>query len=136
MFGSTFELITQAASNSIFVFCFCNLIIAMILIASNSKQGHNCNQDRQVPISIVTNTCTNGKHAAVKHLFGGNKMVLEDSRVSNAQETPMAKDKGSDNCDDYKKDNENDEFRRRVEEFIDKVNRGWKAESLRTSYVV
>ncbi|EEF34711.1 conserved hypothetical protein [Ricinus communis] len=57
-------------------------------------------------------------------------MLLEDSKVSNAQETPMAKDKGSDNCDDYKKNNENDEFRRRVEESIDKVNRGWKAESI------
>ena len=135
MFDSTLELITWVACNSIFAFCFCNLIIAVILIASKSKQGPNCNQESHVvPFSTptkTTNTCTNGNEAVVaKHSLEGNKMLIDVSRASDAHETPITKDEENDNGDGNK-DDESDEFRRRVEEFINKVNRGWKAESMR-----
>lgn len=38
--------------------------------------------------------------------------------------------------DEGNEDEEVDELRRRVEEFIEKINRGWKAEMLTTSLLV
>ncbi|KAJ6417786.1 hypothetical protein OIU84_001214 [Salix udensis] len=54
MFESTMELIIQAASNSLVIFCFCNLIIVMILMGS--KPGSDFGQESGIPRSMVTMT--------------------------------------------------------------------------------
>ncbi|KAJ9164089.1 hypothetical protein P3X46_023704 [Hevea brasiliensis] len=130
MFDSTLELITQVASNSLFIFCFCNLIIVIILMGS--KPSPNNDQESEVRISSVDNTYSDKKQETVaKHLaLGGNKRLIDVAAPSNAREAPAGSNK------ENAHDDENDEFRRRVEEFIYKVNRGWKAESLRTSCLV
>ncbi|KAJ4844030.1 hypothetical protein Tsubulata_024662 [Turnera subulata] len=170
MFDSMLELISQAASNSLFIFFFCNLIIVMILIGS--KSGPNFDQESQIPISIVTYRETSvkqGQETVARHSFhgtnmfevsqvtepptkaehsldldgnkmlaelptkaehslnfDGNKMLTEVCRESKAPESPS---------DDRDQENgeEDDELRRRVEEFIQKVNREWREELLRTS---
>uniref|UniRef100_A0A2C9WFP2 Uncharacterized protein n=1 Tax=Manihot esculenta TaxID=3983 RepID=A0A2C9WFP2_MANES len=111
---STLETITQAASNSLFIFCFCNLIILIVLITA-SKPASFCYQKSQVPVLTVANGYINvNQSTTTKHFLDVNKS-------SNAAEARI-----HENAND-----EDDEFRRKVEEFIDKINRGWKEELLR-----
>ncbi|OAY48176.1 hypothetical protein MANES_06G137900v8 [Manihot esculenta] len=125
MFHFTFELITQVASNSLFIFCFCNLIIVVILVGSKPSTVNG--QESQVRFSSAYRRQeTVAKHSAIE----GTKMIIDVTQASNAQKAPATAGSNKENADD------NDEFRRRVEEFIDKVNRGWKAESMRTSCLV
>ncbi|KAF3433110.1 hypothetical protein FNV43_RR24212 [Rhamnella rubrinervis] len=140
MFDSTFDLINQIASNSLFVFCFCNLIIVIILIGS--KLGSNIDQQSEIPLSMVTNRSTNDKqsvNARVPH--GYEEEVIESklvSEVSNAQKAlgndnktgSEAENKAEDDDGD---EDDDDELRKRVEEFIEMVNKGWKAEMLKSS---
>ena len=136
MFESTVELIAQAASNSLVIFCFCNLIIVMILMAS--KPVSNFGQESEIPQSTVTKTHTKVKEdvLAMPSLDGNkrpsldeDKMSTDDGRVSVALEEPTGDDVEEENGNDNEEDE--DELRRRVEEFISKVNHGWRAESSR-----
>ncbi|KDP22387.1 hypothetical protein JCGZ_26218 [Jatropha curcas] len=125
MFDFTLELIARAASNSLIVFCFCNLIVVLILVGS--KPGPNPHKKTQVPLLKVNNLNANRKQELLvaKHSVGGNNMLINFNQGSKFfREAPVAvNENGNGNH------NDNDEFRRRVEEFIDKVNRGWKTES-------
>ncbi|KAE8100236.1 hypothetical protein FH972_018156 [Carpinus fangiana] len=137
MLDYMFELITQAASNHLFIFCFCNLIIAIVLVGSKptSKIGHAA----EIPISLVINTRTNRNPGAdSKQLFYDKETLRNVNQVSCSQEAPVddgreengnGSNKNEDEDDDD--DDDDDELRRKVEEFIEKVNKGWKAEILR-----
>ncbi|KAJ6882915.1 hypothetical protein NC651_029251 [Populus alba x Populus x berolinensis] len=131
MFESTVELIAQAASNSLVIFCFCNLIIVMILMGS--KPVSNFGQESEIPQSMVTKTHTKVKEDILAMpSLDGNKMSTDDGRVSDITlEEPTGDDDEEENGNDNEEDEDEDELRRRVEEFISKVNHGWRAESSR-----
>ncbi|KAK3220924.1 hypothetical protein Dsin_014894 [Dipteronia sinensis] len=144
MIGSTLELINQAASNSLFIFCFCNLIILMIFMGSKPVDS-NFEQEGEVPqtLPVQTTTCENAKQGGKSmSSFDGSKILMEVKEAQNVQEEPADDDKeenssssggSNSSSDDHEED---DEFRRRVEEFIEKGYRGWKAELMRTSRLV
>ncbi|XVE58679.1 hypothetical protein DITRI_Ditri04bG0188100 [Diplodiscus trichospermus] len=129
---STWDLMSQAVSNNLYVFCLFNLIIVIILMGS--KHGSNLDQDYEIPPS----TPIYGKRdMEVKQLLHRSELTKDTSRVSSAKETAMEDSKGNrndcnaNNMDDTDKDDEeDDELKRRVEEFIAKVNREWRAEKL------
>ncbi|XP_062159209.1 uncharacterized protein LOC133866637 [Alnus glutinosa] len=135
MFDSMFELITQAASNHLFIFCFCNLIIAFVLVGS--KPTPKIGRAGEIPLSLVINTRTNRNPGTDSKLISyDDKETLRDvNQVSCSQEAPPVDDReenGNRNFQEEGEDHDDDELRRRVEEFIEKVNRGWKAEILRS----
>ncbi|EEF48488.1 conserved hypothetical protein [Ricinus communis] len=133
MFVSTLQLIAQLASNPLYIFCFCNLMIIVIILIGSSS-GSIYDEESQVPLSRVSNACSNAKHSTpIMHQLDVNEMVSVDlSKQSNPAETqaPICQEKRSYENKEKNYNNEEDdvEFRRRVEEFIDKVNRGWRAE--------
>ncbi|KAK9147568.1 hypothetical protein Scep_006325 [Stephania cephalantha] len=110
MLDSIVEFIPLGASNSLQVFCFCNLIIAILLVSnwkpsSVSPDGHNV-ETQEMNIVVSTNPKT----------------------VSADTENPELDDQ---DCDENVEENEDeDELRRRIEEFIEKVNKGWREEKL------
>ncbi|KAJ6375109.1 hypothetical protein OIU77_000141 [Salix suchowensis] len=132
MFESTVELIIQAASNSLVIFCFCNLIIVMILMGS--KPGSNFGQESGIPRSMVTMTRTMVKEdVPAKSSPDGNKKPsldepTADRKVSITLEEPAGGDDEEESGNDNEEAEDEDELRRRVEEFINKVNHGWKTE--------
>ncbi|KAJ6748100.1 TRANSMEMBRANE PROTEIN [Salix purpurea] len=132
MFESTVELIIQAASNSLVIFCFCNLIIVMILMGS--KPGSDFGQESGIPRSMVTRTRAMVKEdvPAKPSLDGNKKPSLDEStadgKVSIALEEPTGGDDEEESGNDNEEAEDEDELRRRVEEFISKVNHGWKTE--------
>ncbi|KAK9985638.1 hypothetical protein SO802_030589 [Lithocarpus litseifolius] len=70
--------------------------------------------------------------------FDDNKMLGNVDEVSYSHEAPVVDKEESGNIHHNKDeeeddDDDDDELRRRVEEFIEKVNKEWKAESLRSS---
>uniref|UniRef100_A0A6N2KBH8 DUF4408 domain-containing protein n=1 Tax=Salix viminalis TaxID=40686 RepID=A0A6N2KBH8_SALVM len=124
MFESTMELIIQAASNSLVIFCFCNLIIVMILMGS--KPGSDFGQESGIPRSMVTMTRT-----MVKEDVPAKPSLDEstaDRKVSITLEEPSGGDDEEESGNDNEEAEDEDELRRRVEEFISKVNHGWKKE--------
>lgn len=99
----------------------------MILMVS--KSASNFDQESKVPLSKVTaNKDTNNFKQGImaKHSPNGNGMLTDVSQVPN---TPEAAADGNQENDS---DNEDDELKRKIEEFINKVNEGWKAEFVRT----
>lgn len=136
MLVSTLDLLTQAASNSLYVFCFCNLIIVMIFVGS--KPGSYIDQESEIPHSKVTYTISNEKqvdHDAKCEQKGvASSSIVISSEVSNAKKELASDEKAG--IDDQIVGNNDDELRRRVEEFIEKVNKEWKAELLRTSHLI
>ncbi|PRQ59885.1 hypothetical protein RchiOBHm_Chr1g0375111 [Rosa chinensis] len=140
MLVSTLDMLTQAASNSLYVFCFCNLIIVMIVVGS--KPGSYFDQESELPRSKVTYTITSDKqvdHDANCEQMGiTSSSVVINSEVSNAKKELASDEKAgfdeqivvSNECDN------DDELRRRAEEFIKKVNREWRAELLTNSHLI
>ncbi|KAE9617220.1 hypothetical protein Lal_00034825 [Lupinus albus] len=141
MLDSILEFITQAASSSAFIFCFCNLIIVIILV--DMKPSLSIHQESEILLSMDTNP-TKKQETEPKH-------IVQEAQVSQVQEpkeaeldeeakTLAAKNiemKGNDDWSNEEEEREeveeDDELKRRVEEFIEKVNRGWKQELLSTS---
>ncbi|KAI4351871.1 hypothetical protein L6164_006176 [Bauhinia variegata] len=145
MIDSILEFITKAASSSAFIFCFCNLIIVIILI--DLKPSLSFDQGSEISLSMIRNKAAKDKQEKnSKYPVEENKPDPEAGEVSAPQEG-LAVDKieneDSDNCsneekedkedEDEDEDEDDDELKRRVEEFIEKVNKGWKAEMLGTS---
>ncbi|XAR66166.1 hypothetical protein NMG60_11012286 [Bertholletia excelsa] len=116
MFSFTLELITTAASNSLLIFCFCNLIIAILLIGG-SRPASGFQQRSKNAIEETNSTCSSNKNAVENGGELSNEEAVTDEEEDN-------------------KDEEDEELRRRVEEFIDKINRGWQAEKLMTSLLI
>ncbi|XP_056170908.1 uncharacterized protein LOC115673671 [Syzygium oleosum] len=137
MLDLTAELVAQAASNSLVVFCFCNLLIVIILMSP--KPSLDFDERSELHLTVVT-----------------HDGVLDEQRIDIEQPPEdeetwpevmqlcvcenLEKEGGSyngkgedDNEDDGESNNDDDdELRRRIEAFIDKVNREWKEEKLRT----
>lgn len=139
MFESTLELVTSTASSSLFVFCFCNLIIVIIILVG-SKPSSNFDHQSEIPIGVVTtNPYTNyNQDMKTKHVYKEEQEVNESmvvSKVSKAKKEISDEGKSNNKDIDEKEDND-DKLRRRVEEFIERVNRGWKAELMRNKNLV
>ncbi|RDX98654.1 hypothetical protein CR513_18385, partial [Mucuna pruriens] len=125
MLDSVLEFISRAASSSALVFCFCNLIIVIILVdlkpslsihqgseipqnSGNQKQGANSK-------SIVEKDTTSLPQAEeVSHV------VEEAEAVENIEIEGNEEEEKEDDHDDEDNDDNDDELRRRVEEFIKK----------------
>ncbi|CAN0902599.1 hypothetical protein LINGRAHAP2_LOCUS22063 [Linum grandiflorum] len=133
----TMEIITQAASSPIWVFLFCNVIIVTILVSSKPPPSHphpTCSEIRHVSISGAF-----ARHA----LFSGDenrvvsnskpecsKIEFERREEDDDVEEEEVIEKGD--CDEL----EEDELRKRIEEFIEKTNKEWRAELIRGSKLV
>ncbi|KAK7344071.1 hypothetical protein VNO77_13314 [Canavalia gladiata] len=122
MLDSVLEYITEAASSYAFIFCFCNLIIVIILVDLKPKLSFDLG--REIPLIMLTNTGMQETNS---------KCLVNNNTLSPQAKEEVAVDKveteGNGNCNRE----EDDELRRRVEEFIERVNKGWKAEYLSTS---
>ena len=99
-----------------------------------SKSSSELGQQGEIPLSVVINRCTDHKQGTYgKQVFDDNKMLTNVDEVSYFHEAPVVDKEESGNIHHNKDEEEDDdELRRRVEEFIEKVNKEWKAESLRS----
>ena len=111
-FSSTMDLISHVLSNSLFIFCFCNLIILTILVSSkpisNKTKGER--ESQSSPSQVNYNHKNNTKVTR-----GQNKAEADPDHRGNDEDNHYGSD-------------DKDELRKRVEEFIEKANKGWKAE--------
>ncbi|KAJ4952391.1 hypothetical protein NE237_029223 [Protea cynaroides] len=123
----TMELFTLVAPNSLLVFGLCNLII-VILILSGLKSSSLSTQESFISAHEVPKRIEKEERGEVE-VF--SSVDIEASSFANAEKSPNVGTEESDNEDKCEADE--DELRRRVEEFIDKVNRGWKEEKLMSS---
>ncbi|KAG6716737.1 hypothetical protein I3843_04G056900 [Carya illinoinensis] len=131
MFDSILGFITQAVSSSVFIFCFCNLIIVIILVGSKSSFNLD-DQGGEIPPSVlIIDATTNHKHGTnSEQVFNDSKLSRNIDEDSCSHEASVAD--GEENYRSNNKEDDNDkgedELRKQVEEFIDKINKGWKAE--------
>ncbi|KAJ6294536.1 hypothetical protein OIU76_022587 [Salix suchowensis] len=97
------------------VFCFCNLIIVIILLGSRPVSKFD--RESEILRSAVINA-----HARVKEdtlaSHDGNEISIDDRKVSIILEEPTGE--GGEDDEESGNDNEDDELRRRAEEFISK----------------
>lgn len=131
---STLDLIRRVVSNSLFIFCFCNLIIIIILLGS--KPILNTKRESESSRSTVNKRDGSGKGGYEESKPSGE---VSKGMMIHAQKEEDENDRGdraNDEEADKKENTDEDELRKRVEEFIEKVNKGWKAELLRTSRLV
>ncbi|KAK9914113.1 hypothetical protein M0R45_037909 [Rubus argutus] len=123
MLDTTLDLLTMATSNSLFIFCFCNLIIAIILLGS--KPISNDDGESAIHLSMATNKHEEDEQGPSAKQVSEERLESKDSmqvsQVSNA------------NNDEIEADD--DELRTRAEKFIEEVNKAWKAEFLRTTCI-
>lgn len=124
MLSSTFELFNQANSiNSFVAFIFCNLIIVILLVNNSSSNN------KIVPLSktSVKNNCSVlDKNNGLTHTIETTTSIKLAARDNDNHD-----DDDNQRSDDEKEEEEDDELTRKVEQFIQKVNRCWKAEKLR-----
>nr|DAD18671.1 TPA_asm: hypothetical protein HUJ06_020134 [Nelumbo nucifera] len=126
MLDSTVEWITLAASNSLIVFCVCNLIVVLLLVSGSKPISHS---DQKARIGASTLRLTNKRNVKLRD---EETLLLSKDIEASLDATNDSKNEDPGVVGD-KDDEEQDELRRRVEEFIYKVNKGWKAEMLGTS---
>lgn len=197
----------MAASNSHILFCFCNLIIAILLLGSSkpSSEEKNTNLDSHIfkrreslgtskpkccksmnldfKVKTMDTTCVSSSQELCKFQLYNSSTMIENfhqgtnfqndttkvakgqratQRISHSRrvqgraarkgcdttKVAIAKNGSTDrkmhlakmrkeiNANNFEKcdDKEEDELRRRIEEFIEKVNRGWRAEKLGICY--
>ncbi|KAK7287331.1 hypothetical protein RIF29_00573 [Crotalaria pallida] len=88
MLDSILEFITQAASSSAFIFCFCNLIVVIILVDLKPSLI-SVHQESEIPLSMDTTHKqeTNSKCLVQKDI-GSSPQV---SQVQEAEEDTEAK---------------------------------------------
>lgn len=134
MLDSAVEWITEAASNSIFIFCFCNLIIVMILMGSKYSSSFDQESEEHAPVLRINSYAYGNKQETISiHSFDGNKKSMAARELSNDLQEEHADDQEEErNFENSESKDDDDELRRRFEGFIEKVNRGWREEKLRT----
>ncbi|KAI3471065.1 hypothetical protein Pfo_027728 [Paulownia fortunei] len=130
MLDSTFELICLAASNSLMVFCFCNLIIAIIVVGS-SKPSSQFNEEKPKVVPSIVNDDSFNKVSV--SLCEKISTLVEAGEASSVSITMVENEGGSpDEEEEEEDDDDDDDLKRRVEEFIEKINNGWRAEKVKT----
>lgn len=140
MLDLTAELVAQAASNSLFVFCFCNLLIVIILMAPKPSSNFEDSSEFHLPI-LTHNSVINKQRIDIEQppkIEETSPEVMELCVSENLEKEDRSYDneREDDNEDDGESNNDNDDaLRRRIEAFIDKVNGKWKAKKLRTHYL-
>ncbi|KAI3817927.1 hypothetical protein L1987_11727 [Smallanthus sonchifolius] len=124
---------TVAASNPHLIFLFCNLIIVILILVSlepTSNSDHNKHTPTPIPppppqplpaanenkSSEATTQTTLLQEITTNVLIDVDQVSYDDDCNLSVKEVH--------------EESQDDELRRRVEEFIDKINRGWKAEKL------
>ncbi|CAA0809543.1 Unknown protein [Striga hermonthica] len=147
MLDYTIELISLAASNSHAVFCFCNLIIAIILIGSSkpssqfdeTKPNHgfsNIASYENFKKVVVVSSCVKAQNDSVEAENEKATPVCVDVVVDEDEEDENEKAEQEDENEQVEQeddaDEDDDELRKRVEDFIEKVNRAWRAEKMKT----
>lgn len=121
------EYITLAASSYAFIFCFCNLIIVIILVDLKPKLSFNQGSE-EIPLSMLTNTAIEGANSkCLVNKSTSSPQAIEVAHVKEEVVVDRVEIEGNDNCN-CNSTEEDDELRRRVEEFIERINEGWKAE--------
>ncbi|OVA07696.1 Protein of unknown function DUF761 [Macleaya cordata] len=147
MFDSTMELITLASSNNFLIFCICNLIIFILLI--NGLKPESTTPDQESVVFVYSTINRQIIEKKVQEKRGTEAALSNDVEESasmddtealdaNKQVLDNHYDEGKAHDDDHVidksidvNDDEHDyELRRRAEEFIDKINKRWKAEKL------
>lgn len=141
MLDSTIELISLAASNSLAVFCFCNLIIAVLLVGSSKPTPQFDQVVKPINAFPINNDEFKKNRVSSSPEKAKDDLVQieeeeeeeEEEKVSSAVSIDMVEngDETPDQDDDND-DHDDDELRKRVEEFIEKTNRRWRAEKMRT----
>ncbi|KAL3647433.1 hypothetical protein CASFOL_008401 [Castilleja foliolosa] len=133
MLDYTIELISLAASNSLAVFCFCNLIIAILLIGSSS------NSEEIKPINNNTFSSLANDENFKKSTFSDqfekancNKNVV----IETVEEKVSCVSIDMVDFEEEEEEEEvnDDELKKRADEFIEKINRGWRAEKMQNHY--
>lgn len=124
MLSSTFELFNQTNSiNSFVAFIFCNLIIVILLVNNSSSKNSD---NKLVPLS---KTCVKNNCSILDKNNGLTHTIEATTNINLA-----SRDNDNHNDDEMRggeeEEEEEDELTRRVEEFIQKVNRCWKEEKL------
>ncbi|KAL9240397.1 hypothetical protein vseg_014622 [Gypsophila vaccaria] len=147
MLYTTIEFLTLASSNYHFLFCFCNVIIFFLLFGSSkSSVSSSRNYFKRVPaqnVNIVTNSMVK--------VNNNNNDIIQDNNIygkSNQEEVKIIISEEVhhgyehehqhevENEEEYQiefasdEDNDCDVLRKKIEEFIDKVNQEWRAENL------
>ncbi|KAL7146472.1 hypothetical protein ABFS83_06G043200 [Erythranthe nasuta] len=140
MLDSTIELISMAASNSLAVFCFCNLIIAILLVGS-SKPISNFDEfePKSSPTIVVHDVIDDVIHDnleknAVPEADNDLVQTEEEEKVSSV--TVSIIDTVENEDEDEDEETEDEELRKKFEEFIERTNRAWRAEKLKTHSLV
>ncbi|KAL2920538.1 Frequency clock protein [Bienertia sinuspersici] len=147
MLNSIIELITQASSNFHLIFCFCNILIVILLIDRSNKDSKcsSTSSSEFLQIVITTGYENYGKVAedddSSEELSSEAAMPIQyDEEVDTEEDDDTEEDE--DDYDygygyDYECDEEleydSDELKKRIEEFINKTHREWRAERLRLS---
>nr|GEZ79255.1 reverse transcriptase domain-containing protein [Tanacetum cinerariifolium] len=160
MLEFTYELITVAATNPHFIFLFCNLIIIILILVSLEPNSNSVYEHTPTPIpppqpplhanenkSFIIATQTKSSQECINYVLIDSKKrqpqecttnVLIDTPTKPLQEHTtnvfIDVEQVLYDCNLLvREDNEelhDDELKRKVEEFIDKIYNGWKAEKL------
>ncbi|TQE04679.1 hypothetical protein C1H46_009662 [Malus baccata] len=126
-----------AASNSMFIFCFCNLIIVIILVGSRLVSN---NDERSITrITTAPNKSADDEQGTrAKHAWKEKNALMQVSELM-SNEQNAATDDGEFSSTDGDSNNDetdtDDELWMREKKFIEKVNKAWKAKVLTTSCV-
>ncbi|KAH6761269.1 hypothetical protein C2S51_018218, partial [Perilla frutescens var. frutescens] len=122
------EMVSLAASNSLAVFCFCNLIIAFLLICNATSHSDGVMKPRNESNADNLNNSlvpeANGFIATAPPPSNGK----ESSVMTVSIDMVTIEEEEDDDDDD-------DELKKRVEDFIEKINRGKPAVTARESRV-
>ncbi|KAF5201114.1 hypothetical protein FRX31_009295 [Thalictrum thalictroides] len=122
MFSSTVEFIGLISSSTLLMFGFCNLIIVILIVSnlkSNTPQPH---YETSACVTVIPKRIENDQ---IQDIEASSDMVVE---VPNVDEEEDKDDEDVQNDDDHQE--VEDELRRKVEAFIEKINRAWKEEKL------
>ncbi|KAL2527101.1 Uncharacterized protein Adt_12155 [Abeliophyllum distichum] len=128
MLDSTIELISLAASNSLAVFCFCNLLIGILLVGS-SKSSSQFNEAEPNPFPSIDDESNTGVTRIENASCSHENQKVGETDAKSVCITMADADEGRRNDEE---EDDVDDLTRRVEEFIEKINRGWRDEKLKT----
>lgn len=128
MLNSTFEFISLAASNSHMVFCFFNLIIVILLLGTSKPNPQSNDQTSRVVPSIFNDEGTKKKSTMSCEKVNSTLVNTEDVSF-------VSMKMNNDDATSLDEEDNDDDLKRRVEEFIQKINKGWREEKMRSYFL-